>query len=87
MTEAIDGLHQILHGLENDQAVTRASATRPVLVVIAAAEHHRRGLASNDGHVEARQSPGSDVGEVIDMAECLTWMGDTIQSHLDGEQE
>ncbi len=87
VTEAIDGLHQILHGLENDQAVPRASATRPVLVVIAAAEHHRRGLASNDGHVEARQSPGSDVGEVIDMAECLTWMGDTIQSHLDGEQE
>ena len=85
VTEAIDGLHNILDGLENHQAVLKASAARPVLVVMAAAEHQGRGLASNDGHVEARQSPGSDVGEVIDMAECLTWIGDTIDEHLNGK--
>ena len=84
VTEAIEGLHHILHGLENNQAVLRDPAAQPVLVLVAA-ENHGRGLASNDGHVEARESPGSDVGEVIDMAECLTWIGDTIDEHLNGK--
>lgn len=85
VTEAIDGLQHILHGLENHQAVLKASAARPVLVVMAAAEHQGRGLASNDGHMEARESTGSNVDAAIDMTECLTWIGDTIEEHLNGE--
>ena len=84
VTEAIEGLHHILHGLENNQAVLRDPAAQPVLV-LANPRTVVRGLASNDGHVEARESPGSDVGEVIDMAECLTWIGDTIDEHLNGK--
>ena len=90
VTEAIDGLHQILHGLENHQAVLRSSADRPGLVLVVADVKQGHGQASNDDHLEAGESPKSDAGEevdqVIDMTECLTWIGDTIEKHLDREQ-
>ncbi len=90
VTEAIDGLHHILHSLENNHAVLRASAARPGLVVMAPDAKQSRGQASNDNHLEAMESPKSDAGgevdQVIDMTECLTWIGDTIEEHLNGEQ-
>ena len=89
VTEAIDGLHHILHGLENNQTVLRASAARPGLVVMDADVKQSRGQASNDDHLEAGDSPRSDAGDerdqVIDMTECLKWIGDTIEEHLDLE--
>lgn len=89
VTEAIDGLHHILHGLENNQTVLRVSAARPGLVVMDADVKQRRGQASNDDHLEAGDSPKSDAGDerdqVIDMTECLKWIGDTIEEHLDLE--
>ena len=90
VTDAIDGLHNILHSLENNQAVLRASAARPGLVVMAPDAKQSRGQASNDNHLEAMESPKSDAGgevdQVIDMTECLTWIGDTIEEYLNGEQ-
>lgn len=90
VTEAIDGLHHILHGLENHQAVLRSSAARPGLVLVVADVKQGHGQASNDDHLGAGESPKSDAGEevdqVIDMTECLTWIGDTIEENLNGEQ-
>lgn len=86
VTEAIDELHHILYSIENHQTVMRASAVRPGLVVMAPDAKHSRGQASNDDHLEARESPKSDAeGEVdqgIDMTEFLTWIGDTIEANL-----
>ncbi|WP_087866006.1 hypothetical protein [Comamonas thiooxydans] len=76
VTEAIDGLHHILHGLENHQAVLRSSAARPGLVLVVADVKQGHGQASNDDHLGAGESPKSDAGEevdqVIDMTECKT---------------
>ena len=59
-------------------------------VVIAADAKQSREQASNDDHLGAGESPKSDAGEevdqVIDMTECLTWIGDTIEENLNGEQ-
>lgn len=86
VTEAIDGLHHILHGLENNQTVLRASAALPGLVLVVADVKQGHGQASNDHHLGAGESPKSDAGEevdqVIDMTECLTWIGDTIEANL-----
>lgn len=82
VTEAVDGLHHLLHSLENHQTVLRASAARPGLVLVVADVKQGRGLASNDGHMEARESTGSNVDAAIDMTECLTWIGDTIEANL-----
>lgn len=86
VTDTIDGLHNILHRLENHQAVPKASAAQPVLVVMAAAENQGRRLASNDGHMEARESTGSNADAAIDMTECLTWIGYTIEEQLNSQQ-
>ena len=86
VTEAIDGLHRMLHGLENHQAVLRSSVARPGLVLVVADVKQGHGQASNDHHLGAGESPKSDAGEevdqVIDMTECLTWIGDTIEANL-----
>jgi len=64
-------------------------AAPPGLVVMAPDAKQSRGQASNDDHLEAMESPKSDAGgevdQVIDMTECLTWIGDTIEEQLDRE--
>ncbi len=90
LTDAIDGLLHILHGTGNGQALTNVSPGQPGFVVIAADAKQSREQASNDDHLEAGESPRSEadeeVDQVIDMTECLTWIGDTIEEQLDREQ-
>lgn len=90
VVEAIDGLYELFEGAENAHKAFNARATPPgseVLVSDALAKD-----ASNDDRIEtAIESRGLDASEdgegSIDMTECLAWMGDTIQSYLDGAQE
>ncbi len=85
--DAIDGLHNILQGCEIGHTAKKACAALPGFLVMAADAKLRHGKASDDDHLNAegqgKPAVSQQIDLVIDMVECLTWMGDTIQAHLD----
>jgi len=89
VADAIDGLHHILQGCESGHTTKKVCAALPGFLVMAADVRPRDGNASNDDVVETGESPKSDAGEevnqVIDMAECLNWIGNTIDAHLNSQ--
>jgi len=92
VTDAIEGLHHILHGGESGNTSQKACAALPGFLVMAAdAKLLHHGHSSNDAQLgaEGQGKPAAvaSVDDVIDMTECLAWMGETIEAHLRDRSE
>jgi len=89
VADAIDGLHHILHGWESGHTTKKACAALPGFLVMTTDAKLRHGKASNDDHLNAegqgKPAVSQQIDLVIDMVECLTWMGDTIEKYINRE--